>query len=257
MTPARQVLRWTIPGWLLFLFLYVFGGIQVAFGMPSPLWQIVAADADLLLAIAAAGLPVGFLIYQIYFWVYWAFPFPAVLGLGQPLDRARDILKDMLDMDFHQLVEREWDETPPSATIWRTFGPLKIGTKDRKVMMRYRDNWLLANFLWHKTVADNEVEFLETTAQGYSDVYHSIGSARWSLVLAFGLHLCTAVMSTWPQRDQLHMWIPLLISLFLTVVFFRILTAARYDTLATLLQFKHDFITYYHRFPREKGNKRK
>lgn len=124
-------------------------------------------------------------------------------------------------------------------------------------MMSYRNNWLLANFLWHKTVADNEVESLERTAQGYSDIYHSIGCARWSLVLAFGLHLCTAMTNISPQRDQLHVWIPLVINLFLVVVLFRALTAARYDTLTTLLRFKHDFITYYHRFPRENSKDRK
>lgn len=123
--------------------------------------------------------------------------------------------------------------------------------------MRYRDNWLLANFVWHRMVADNEVEFLETRAQGYSDVYHSIGSARWSLVFAFALHLHIAMASIWPQRGQLYLWVPLATTLFLFYVFFRALTAARYDTLATLLQFKHDFITYYHRFPREKGNSNK
>jgi hypothetical protein len=254
MTPARQVLRWTIPGWLFFLLLFVFDGIRVAFGASSPLWQIIKTNASLLLAISAAGLPTGFLIYQIYFWVYWSFPFPTVFGLGQPLDRARDILKDVLDIDFDRLAARDWDETPESATTWKAFGLVKIGVKDPEIMTRYRDNWLLANFVWHKTVVDNGLEPLETTAQGYSDVYHSLGTARWSLVFASGLHICTAIANIWPQRSQLYLWAPLVVNLSLVYVLFRALTAARYDTLSTLLQFKHDFITYYHRIPQKKGD---
>lgn len=69
-------------------------------------------------------------------------------------------------------------------------------------MTRYRDNWLLANFVWHRIVVENRAEYLERTAQVYADIYHSIGTARWSLSLALGLHLCIVVVNACTQGWQ-------------------------------------------------------
>ena len=249
MDSARQALRWTIPGWLFFLFLVMFEGMRIVFGFSSPLWETITAIPALSVGIAAAGLPVGFLIYQIYYWMYWVFPFPAILGLGQPEDRAQHILKDVLEIDFDQIAAHLWNETPINAVSQKKFGPVKIHFKDRKIMMQYRDNWLLATFMWNKTLLENKLQSLEREAQGYADIYHSLGTGRWALVLAFGFHTYLAIAGTWGRLAQVLFWVALAINLFLVWLFFQVLTAARYDTLSTLLQFEHDIITYFHRFP--------
>jgi len=246
MDTARQVLRWTIPGWVLLVLLFLYDAVGMAFGAPSTLWQAVWADARLLVGFAAAGLPIGFIVYQIYFWVYWTFPFPVVLGLGNPLDRAQSILIDVQgDMRFPDSVGVRWKEVPDTATKKKKVLFLTIPYKSREIMMDYRDNWFLANFAWHRMVVENEVEPLERVALGYSDIYHSLGAGRWSLVLAWVAYVGLGVSNHHARLGSL------IVSLLITIVLFRAFTAARYDTLATLLRFKHDFLTYYHRHPRK------
>jgi len=251
MDAAGQAVRWTIPGWLFILFLFMFEGPRILFGQPSGLWEAVAGDGRLLLGIAAAGLPIGFLIYQIYFWMYWVVPVPGVLGVGQPLNRAEEILKDVLpDLDLRNLAEREWEETEDTPLRPAKFGPITVGfvrVKDRSIMMDYRNNWLLVNFLWHRMIVERQAHSLERVASGLHDIYHSLGTARWAVLLGFGLHTVVTVVSNRSLCTQA--WLALLVNGFLTVLFFRAFHAARYDTLAAIIQFKHDFLTYYHRHP--------
>lgn len=255
MDSARQALRWTIPGWLFILFIFLFEGMRMLFGAPSALWLAVATDGRLLLGILAGGLPIGFVIYQIYFWVYWVVKFPEILGLGHPLDRSWPILKDVIDeLDLKQMAGREWRKAPETATRETEFGPLRIRFKDRKVMENYRDNWLVVNFLWHKLIAENQLQSLENTAMTLHDIYHCLGTARYSVSLSFGFHTFATIVCNWPPSLQLSLWLPLLLNGGLTVIFFSAFHAARYDTLAAILQFKHDFITYYHRLSLKQGN---
>lgn len=255
MNTARQAIRWTIPGWLFFLFLLVFDGVALVFGHRPMLWKTVVAEPNLSIALAAAGLPTGYLIFQVYFWVYWVFPFPKLLGLQLPRDRGRMILKDVTDVNLRDMVGRALDMTTPETPTKRWW---IVKYKDPKVMERYRHNWLLQNFIWRKTLIENNAESLEATAVHYSDIYHSLGAARWSLVLAFLLHastyVCTVLVPHLHSPMAPRSWLTPISNLVLAIILFAALTVARYDTLTTLIQFKHDFITYFHRSDRRREN---
>jgi hypothetical protein len=265
MESARQVIRWTIPGWLFVLLLFVFDGVRLLLRLRPVFWEAVEANMNLTVAFVAAGLPIGFLIYQVYFWEYWVFPFPTMFGLGQPRDRGKDILRDVVDMDLEQMAGngRALDrETPDVATKWWGTSFLQVGgIKDPKIMKRYRHNWLLQNFVWRKTLIENDAESLDETAVHYSDIYHSLGASRWSLVLAFFLHTSAYIYIELVMHpllaqplDVLDWRIVPIINFVLLALLFWMLTSARYDTLETLVQFKHDFITYFCRFPQCKEN---
>jgi hypothetical protein len=258
MDSARQALRWSIPGFVFVLLVFLFDGIRSLFGIPSGLWQAVAGDGRLLLGIAAAGLPIGFMMYQIYFWVYWAFPFPAILRLGQPENRAWDVLKDVLsEIDLRGVVERQWHEAPDDSTRKVTLGPFSIRVKDREVMQKYRDNWQLADFLWHRTIVQNKVDSLERKTIALSDVYHGLGTCRWSIVFAVAVHVSASVAAGLRYLGNWRLWLAFAANTGLAVLFFAAFHSARYDTLSALLQFKHDFITYYHRLDMARNSEKR
>jgi hypothetical protein len=266
MDTARQIIRWSVPGWVFFLFLFMFDGVTLIFGQRPALWEAVKANKDLLVAITAAGLPIGFLLSQVYSWVYWVFPFPAIVGVGTPHDRARDILRDVMDdIDWEEMlgVGRVLDkQTPLTPTRWLKTRFITIGVKDPATMVRYRYNWLLQEFLWQKTLLENDAEWLDETAAHYSDIYDSLGTTRWSLVLAFLVHTLRHVYLTpgqplMAQWSDVKWWLLLTVNLILVTFLFRALTSARYEVLEALIQFKHDFITYFHRLSQSKEKKRK
>src|SRR5215217_5779295 len=94
MDSARQVIRWSMPGWVFLFWLAVFQFIQnicvfssVGTAMEhSALSQLTTGAAAVLIG---SGVPLGFMIYQLY---YHAYDHWMPLSLA-PQDRGGDILR--------------------------------------------------------------------------------------------------------------------------------------------------------------------
>lgn len=113
MTEAEQfrVTRWGIPGWTAILSAWAFAIIDIALTSPHapnplqvPVVELLKSTTAVSAAVAAvlaaaAGVPLGFCIYQAYFWLRWNSPVsrdgflpPFVVGRQDDLDRTmRDI----------------------------------------------------------------------------------------------------------------------------------------------------------------------
>jgi len=120
MNEAEQfrLTRWGIPGWTAILSAFAFALIDIALASPNssnPLYSSIldlfksatamsAAVAALLAA--AAGVPLGFCIYQAYFWLRWNSPVsrdgflpPLVVGREDDLNRTmRDLTQDQITL---------------------------------------------------------------------------------------------------------------------------------------------------------------
>ncbi len=82
MDSARQIIRWAVPGWVWLLALCGYAVVDVAFHYPVDrlvqrikfLVQLPGYGGPLAASIAlfvGIGVPLGFMLYQIYFWGYW------------------------------------------------------------------------------------------------------------------------------------------------------------------------------------------
>lgn len=101
MDNARQVVRWSIPGFVLALELAVFAAtLRLAEGR-DPLRVIEAAGTTAAVISLLAGVPLGFLLYQLYFRNYRPFSYSLLLVVRQLCVLPRDII-------YHVRNERCW-----------------------------------------------------------------------------------------------------------------------------------------------------
>lgn len=119
-----KLARWVIPGWIsilsLFIFFLIDGSFTVAgkpkiFNSVSELFQLLPYTNDFLTAIllAASGIPLGFSIYQFYFFLRWNSPFSRD-GLLSPLlpGRKSDLAHSIRDISQEELsVSMDWRRT--------------------------------------------------------------------------------------------------------------------------------------------------
>jgi hypothetical protein len=155
---------------------------------------------SLLIPLGIASVPLGFVFYQLYYWIYWDFPVPSVFNpissrkIIDPVDRGQEILRDVRDkVDFKIIFENAILKTNPTPfKKWKWF----IYLKSRSVMYEYRQNWHLSDSAWYLALSDerykNTVELLERRNQMLSDIYHSLGACYQALVLSYFLYLIAA-----------------------------------------------------------------
>lgn len=202
---ARQAIRWSIPGWLLCLFVLGFLIVDLMFSnqaflepntLPSNTFRLVSSllQPYILVAIGVAGMAIGFLLYQLYYAMYWRAPF---FLREWPRDKGFWILRGV-DTDYQRLFQEpppftthfydDEDDREPFrfAVRWRAFwaNPFDwnnwlelLGFTTRDAAFRYRQNWWLEESLWYRIILDNGADFLETRATFMADVYHSLGAA--------------------------------------------------------------------------------
>jgi len=190
MDTARQVIRWALPGWITLLFLAGFIAVNtVLHGQNQTLYlAILRRMSESLLPLAAIAVPLGFIIYQLYHWVYWFAPVPSFLGrrLVDPVDRGAEILSAVRDqVDFKQIFDDPLLDAPKVA--FEKYG--HVAFKSTKTMEQYRKNWNLSDSAWYLALADeryrNTADFLEKRHQFLGDIYHSLGSCYHAVALAY------------------------------------------------------------------------
>lgn len=199
MDTSRQVLRWSIPGWLFLFLSIVFGWIGIrtnGLANLQSLFSLVPSQkygVEIAALLAAAGVPLGFIIYQIYFYMYGSvLPFSLVnidrgidiLG-GLPAETLERITDEIgIQVDTAEMTE-EVKIPLLHAPLHRLKKPYR-NKKDRSIYeARLRANWeivrsYLTRISVHTKTSDVSKEFI-----CLSDIYHSLGASRVGLLLAY------------------------------------------------------------------------
>jgi hypothetical protein len=203
---ARQILRYSIPGSIFLLYgavdYLLYRRIQgVSFVEASgPLRENVAAGIAVL-----AAIPVGFLIYQAYYFSYkpllriWSIPWKTQLVRR---DRGGQVLRTLdpdqlgqLEEIFNCKIHREEihrvvpDGKSPLQRLMHLTGVLEIDG-DLKVLEKkargaaYEERWYTH---WDvlRSIAASQSEHLKAEYTSLSDLYHSLGAARTAVVMAW------------------------------------------------------------------------
>lgn len=84
MDSARQALRWSIPGLIFVLELSVFAAVWQLVGGGNPLAVMDDITSTMALATLLAGIPIGFLLYQLYYRNYRPYGRSVLLFLRYP-----------------------------------------------------------------------------------------------------------------------------------------------------------------------------
>jgi hypothetical protein len=197
---ARQVVRWSIPGSVFVLFLAIFEFVMVVVRDHSldAIAQLPEAQKTAvgLTAVLISTIPLGFLLYQLYYFRYMRgtlLVFPRVALR----DRGADIL-GALPEEARGLIEERTGETPILCD-WYTRKRIWPGRLSVLVLHKqYRNrngresfrasrqkNWnLLRTYLDIVCIKAESMEFKHeyTTV---SDIYHAQGASRISVLLAW------------------------------------------------------------------------
>jgi hypothetical protein len=131
MDSARQALRWSIPGLVFVLELGAFGAIWQLVNGGNPANMVDRIGPTTALATLLAGVPIGFLLYQLYYRNYRPYGWSFLLLLGFLLklrrgwstawaywrfvrrDRGAEILRHYFAMGGHpNLIKRSWGKKP-------------------------------------------------------------------------------------------------------------------------------------------------
>lgn len=178
-------IRWGIPGWVFLAAFFLFVAddtlvnanknlltqLEQVFKSASD-WQSLVAG----LVLAGIGIPVGYLIYQLYFYVRWNSPV-STRGLFPPfiLGRAAEISDTLRDIKRQQLA---------FGLDWR-----------RELIANPNDH--RADWHYLSIVLGEALRFLDdkgnlSARHSYLlDVLHSLGAAEVATILAFGAYSLT------------------------------------------------------------------
>jgi hypothetical protein len=248
---VSELLRYGIPGWLLIVFVGGFLGVRALAemhlaGTPMSISQAISLHEVDITAVtvfgAAAGLPIGFVVYQLHWWLAeHGAPFIGWI----PLDRGAAALYSV-PVPFKELIARPYegpvDASYRSGLLGLVHWKPKPKTSTRKAMLRFQDNQTLAHFVWYLLLQKNKAEIVQKKAEGLADVFHSLGAARVALICAFVVYLLIELFTqVWSHAH----FFALVANLLISITFFHIFTAARENTLVNLVLLQRDFITYY------------
>jgi len=195
MNNAHSFLRWGIPGWTVALgFLifilgdYVSANDDTMFQLVNhalsfeSIWQVLVAGT----LVAGAGVPLGFIIYQVYFYLRWNSPVSKA-GLLPPLivGRMEDLQKTLRDLKDKDLS-------------------LQVGW--RKKMLRasesHQATWYYVSPLLREAfVALDSAGVLSDRHAYLMNVLHSLGAS----ILGLGLGFAVYVLTKW-RLGQAELW---------------------------------------------------
>lgn len=140
-----KLARWIVPGWTAIITFVLFIFLDVMFSPPGAnlhlfnnlgdlISTITGIDAVLLtLLVAGSGIPIGFLIYQFYFFLRWNSPFSRDGLLSLIPGRMRDLDRTILGLNAKiTLTNDEWRKQKVTHSLftidhgykWRYIEPL-------------------------------------------------------------------------------------------------------------------------------------
>lgn len=200
----------------------------------------------LLTILASLGVPIGFLVYQVYYWLYWQVPLPF---FKRPEDRGYSVLKDS-KIDWQSLVGYSMDEEAHLAKgreiriiKWRFY------IKDRALLERYEHNWRLATIAFYLTAQQSKAEITAKHVEMLADIYHSLGATSISLWCGFFSYL---IYEVGMHRTQVlgGEWVFLAASMLNFAIILLITSILRFNraiTLRALIALMHDTVTAFER----------
>lgn len=202
MDTPRQILRWSIPGWLFVFLLFFYIGVVAYFNgeldlsserIQQYIEQIGAESAAVFIA---AGIPLGFVIYQFYYvWVGNVF-FLYLVGV----DRGYLILSKLpkkalkkIGEEIHEEIHKEIKTTKEMVVEkeilriirWRL---LKSDFRNLEGINQYRKyfrkNWEINRYLLNRITLHTGSTTVHKEFINLSDIYHSLGASRVALIFA-------------------------------------------------------------------------
>lgn len=122
--------RWIIPGWITILSVFAFiildillapmGGQRIYPSISQFIRDIPASNNEIVatLLLAGSGVPIGFSIYQIYFFLRWNSPFskdglfsPMIPGRENDMDKSLRLIPFNI-LSFNECWRKEWIKNP-------------------------------------------------------------------------------------------------------------------------------------------------
>jgi hypothetical protein len=262
---TRQVVRWSIPGWLFLfsLFTYqlvsaVLRGVTLAELLQSPVVQNFSSAIAGLLVVTS--IPLGFLTYQIYYRYYGiVWPFGIVsrdrgaevlkqlpVHVLENLQREAGIIVDIADIHS----ERKYPILPNRVLV--------VGKEHRTRAGRYHystrleRNWELVRFYLTWLCMEDKTQEFKREYTSLSDLYHAIGASRTAILMSFGVYSAYNLITHLDRFTTPQMWFAYGAMAFGTVWMLRVLEYTRrktqYSSLAIL---RHSF-HWYSRRPNDK-----
>ena len=204
MDTTRQLIRWGLPGWTAVLFFVIF--ICMIFALNGHVDQLSLNEnafldhvRDILLPLAGAAIPGGFLIYQLYHWLYWHAPVPYEWRfLNKPWDRGKETLSNVLNCDWESRFGCTVIDTPEHPFSMKVL--FIDGLKNPTIMKQYQQNWELTESIWYLAVAQGEFDAtiraqLLQRAHFLMDIYNSLGACQVALALAVVFTLVSIILA--------------------------------------------------------------
>lgn len=211
MEPTAQIIRLSIPGSI-----FVLTGVGT-YAFAQVLWGESLSDIPSLTTITtsitaiAASIPLGFLIYQIYYWRYS----PFILGDVVARDRGREALSGLppeilprLRTLFDARLDIRRNHESLSGPISRRLklfrlnhgvlrerykdgapveGPVSFERDDRSIRRVYKDNWYenwdVFRALLDLVATRGGHPEIQRNFNGLYDIYHSLGASRLAVAL--------------------------------------------------------------------------
>lgn len=216
MDTARQFLRYSIPG---SIFLLTLISLQVALDLATGASVSDATknvSSAFVIAVLAAGIPVGFILYQLYYgayrpfaWSRWPRPMPRkdrgaeVLraltcrqrytlfkAIGQPFDHREAFQPRtgrLLSIRPLRLLT-DWEDTfcPDQPCMCRDIYPrYPVTGSPTNFRLRWRRNWDVVMTIADMRGNDSRYIAVKREYTSLSDIYHALGVCRVSIGVAF------------------------------------------------------------------------
>lgn len=243
MDAARQVVRWSIPGWVLLLVLVILQTLtRLGQGkswnsiVTSPLMNSLTPAAVAL--VVTAGIPLGFIIYQIYYSWYGKVLLLDLVnrdrGAEVLLSIPEDIRSKLLVIDGYSADLEEMSVQVRSFILPYPFRRLRAEFRNREGRKRFevkvQTNWDIVRFWLNYICIRYKADAIKVEVTTLADIYHGIGATRAALFSACVLHFIYNVFLTtydWTSWSfALALVYPYLAALWLFRVFERTRTAA-------------------------------
>lgn len=225
----RRIAFWFTAGAFSSMSFFAYLAIRVGFlekGRPA---ELVAANEVLLLTLAVAAvlisLPLGFLLHQIYFAVYWLGIWVSPVRFTRP-DRAWETLTALShELDYKQLygrgIEKREDvrvsRAPPPVRLLLGPGTHFVSGNRRGLLDQAQRNWQLFTAVWHDLIPPERFEVADWISGFREDLFVLVGAMRVALVVAFFSYL---VFDWWAVSLFASSHIPLRDLLWITPVNF-------------------------------------
>jgi len=218
-----RFLRWGIPGWMMFLAFICYSAIDVLLSSDSnknelltTLTSIVnslpassTSSAIIAVLVAAAGIPLGFFIYQIYFYIRWNSPFsrdgllpPFIVGRMNDLKRTLEGIKTE-DISGNDDWRKAWTDDP-------------LYEIDHGVKWRYIENYFIE--IVQKLNSNQSGFDLYSRYRYLLDLMHTLGAGLFGIYIGYLSYLLIRA-----KMGSLSLTIILIINAFLLGGLFLIL----------------------------------